>query len=127
MFLALVGVLDFLSAVFLFTVGPGFFPVVGEAIVDFFGGMQSYGVASLATLLVQLLLAYCLWNGRGYAWAVTLFLMAGYMILAVYAQFIFDGVLFVLGLVFFLLFNSLIIYYRFKPHVKAFFGKAPRG
>jgi hypothetical protein len=66
--------------------------------------------------LVSFLLAYGLWTGKGWAWTLT---------------FIFSIIGILLGLISLpsgiisILINVLILYYLTRPHVKAFFGKAP--
>jgi hypothetical protein len=66
--------------------------------------------------LISFLLAYGLWTGKGWAWTLT---------------FIFSIIGMLLGLVslpfgiIIILIDVLILYYLTRPHVKAFFGKAP--
>ncbi|MEM2084234.1 MAG: hypothetical protein QXP60_09790 [Nitrososphaerota archaeon] len=89
--------------------------------MEFFGGFLGMialvvSIVLLILGLVSFLLAYGLWTGKGWAWTLT---------------FIFSIIGILLGLVSLpagiitILINIVILYYLTRPHVKAFFGKAP--
>ncbi|MEM2928510.1 MAG: hypothetical protein QXP60_06065 [Nitrososphaerota archaeon] len=89
--------------------------------MGFFGGFLGMialvgSIVLLILGLVSFLLAYGLWTGKGWAWTLTL---------------IFSIIGILLGLVSLpvgiitILINVVILYYLTRPHVKAFFGKAP--
>lgn len=69
--------------------------------------------------LIYLLLAWGLWNGKGWAWTITLILT----ILSLLSSLI--TVMLGIGIVS-LIIAALILYYLTRPHVKAFFGKGPQ-
>jgi hypothetical protein len=98
-----------------------FMPETMPRMVGFFRGFLGMIVLVIARILlilglISFLLAYGLWTGKGWAWTLTL---------------IFSIIGILLGLVSLptgiitILINVLILYYLTRPHVKAFFGKAP--
>jgi hypothetical protein len=98
-----------------------FMPETMPRMVGFFRGFLGMIVLVIAIILlilglISFLLAYGLWTGKGWAWTLTL---------------IFSIIGILLGLVSLptgiitILINVLILYYLTRPHVKAFFGKAP--
>jgi len=98
-----------------------FMPETMPRMIGFFKGFLGMIVLVIAIILlilglISFLLAYGLWTGKGWAWTLT---------------FIFSIIGILLGLVSLpsgiisILINVLILYYLTRPHVKAFFGKAP--
>jgi len=71
--------------------------------------------------LVGVFLAWGFWSGKGWAWTVGII----FLILGVVGDLVSLGVAGVLGVgsLVSLLINVLILYYLFRPHVKAYFGK----
>jgi hypothetical protein len=98
-----------------------FIPETMPRMVGFFRGFLGMIVLVITIFLlilglISFLLAYGLWTGKGWAWTLT---------------FIFSIIGMLLGLVslpfgiIIILIDVLILYYLTRPHVKAFFGKAP--
>lgn len=88
-------------------------------------GMEAFSTALTSVFalvglvgLIYLLLAWGLWNGKGWAWTVTLIIT----ILGLIGSLI--TIIIGVGLIT-LIINVLILYYLTRPHVKAFFGKGP--
>lgn len=66
--------------------------------------------------LISFLLAYGLWTGKGWAWTLTfIFSIIGILL----------GLVSLPAVIITILINVVILYYLTRPHVKAFFGKAP--
>jgi hypothetical protein len=68
--------------------------------------------------LIYLLLAWGLWSGRGWAWTITFIFTILNLIGSLLTVASGIGVIS-------LIINLLILYYLTRPHVRAFFGKAP--
>jgi uncharacterized membrane protein (DUF2068 family) len=60
-------------------------------------------------------MAYGLWNGKRWAWTITLIISGIGIILGIASI--------AVGNVFQIIINGVIIYYLYRPNVKAFFGK----
>ena len=65
-----------------------------------------------------LVLAYGLWRGKRWAWTVTLILSVIGIILAIASLAVGN-----MGAIVSIIINSVVIYYLYRPNVKAFFGK----
>jgi uncharacterized membrane protein (DUF2068 family) len=76
------------------------------------------GIILLALGIAYLVMAYGLWKGKGWAWTITLILSAIGIIVAVVS--IATGNV---GGIISIIINGVIIYYLYRPNVKAFFGK----
>jgi uncharacterized membrane protein HdeD (DUF308 family) len=76
------------------------------------------GIILLALGIAYLVMAYGLWKGKGWAWTITLILSAIGIIVAIVS--IATGNV---GAIISIIINGVIIYYLYKPNVKAFFGK----
>jgi uncharacterized membrane protein (DUF2068 family) len=76
------------------------------------------GIILLALGIAYLVMAYGLWKGKGWAWTITLILAAIGIIVAVVS--IATGNV---GGIVSIIINGVIIYYLYRPNVKAFFGK----
>ena len=76
------------------------------------------GIILLALGIAYLVMAYGLWKGRGWAWTITLIVSAIGIIVGI-ASIIFDN----LGGIITIIINAVVIYYLYRPNVKAFFGK----
>ncbi|MCS7136646.1 MAG: hypothetical protein RMJ14_05865 [Nitrososphaerota archaeon] len=66
--------------------------------------------------LISFVVAYGLWTGKGWAWTVALILSIIGIIINLFS---------LPGGIVGIIINVIIIYYLTRPHVKAFFGKAP--
>src|SRR5919205_3756288 len=77
------------------------------------------GIVFIAVGIASLVMAYGLWKGRSWAWTITLILSAIGIIFAIAS--IAAGNI---GAVFHIIINAVIIYYLYRPNVKAFFGKS---
>lgn len=77
------------------------------------------GFALIAIAIAYFVMAYGLWEGRSWAWTLTLILSAIGIIFAIAS--IAAGNI---GAVFHIILNAVIIYYLYRPNVKAFFGKS---
>ena len=76
------------------------------------------GVILLALGFAYLVMAYGLWQGRRWAWTITLILMVIGIIVAIASIVAGNGASIVSIII-----HAVIIYYLFRPNVKAFFGK----
>ena len=65
-----------------------------------------------------LVMAYGLWKGKGWAWTITLVLSFIGIALGL-ASIVSGSIVAILSVVI----NAIIIYYLYRPNVKAFFGK----
>jgi hypothetical protein len=106
-------------------------PLAGQT-QDFAGDISStmlggFGVASGAVMLAlgiaSLVIAYGLFKGRGWAWTAAVVLSIIGIVMSVVS--IVTGNF---GSIVSLIIDGIIIYYLYRPHVKAYFGKsiAPR-
>ena|ERR671936_887254 len=77
------------------------------------------GAFMLALGIAGLVIAYGLFKGRGWAWTAAVVLSIISIVMSVVA--IVSGNL---GSVISLIINGVILYYLYRPHVKAYFGKA---
>ena len=85
------------------------------------GGLLIGGII-LAVGIGYLAVSYGLLNGRGWAWTVTVILsIIGIVIQIISALSTSDIAFTTLGIGI----NAIILYYLYRPHVKAYFGKFP--
>ena len=77
------------------------------------------GVILLALGIAYLVMAYGLWKGRGWAWTITLILSVIGIIVAI-ASIVAGNV----GAIISIIIHGVVIYYLYRPNVKAFFGAA---
>jgi uncharacterized membrane protein (DUF2068 family) len=77
------------------------------------------GFALIAIAIAYFVMAYGLWKGKSWAWTITLILSVIGIIFAIAS--IAAGNI---GAVFHIIINAVIIYYLYRPNVKAFFGKS---
>jgi uncharacterized membrane protein HdeD (DUF308 family) len=76
------------------------------------------GIILLALGIAYLVMAYGLWKGKGWAWTITLILSAIGIVVALIS--IAAGNI---GAIFSIVIHGVVIYYLYRPNVKAFFGK----
>jgi hypothetical protein len=89
---------------------------------SFFGGVAiTIGGVLIAIGIVSFIVAYGLLKGRGWAWTVTIILEIISIILNAIS--IATGNI---GGIVSIIISGIILYYLYRPHVKAFFGKAAR-
>jgi uncharacterized membrane protein HdeD (DUF308 family) len=76
------------------------------------------GVVPIALGIASFVMAYGLWKGKGWAWTITL-------ILSVIS--IISGIVSIatgnVGAIIHIIINAVVIYYLYRPNVKAYFGK----
>src|SRR5215203_5494081 len=77
------------------------------------------GIILLALGIAYFVMAYGLWKGKGWAWTITLIL--SFIGIAFGIASIITGNI---GAVFHLIINIIVVYYLYRPNVKAFFGKS---
>ncbi|HZA06600.1 MAG TPA: hypothetical protein VE619_02755 [Nitrososphaeraceae archaeon] len=77
------------------------------------------GFVLIAISIAYFAMAYGLWNGKRWAWTITLILSGIGIILAIASIAVGN-----IGAVFHIILNAVIIYYLYRPNVKAFFGKS---
>ena len=80
------------------------------------------GAISLALGVAYLVMAFGLWKGKGWAWTIsTIVLFIGIVIdmISLPRRSVGDIVSSVVSIAI----NAVILYYLFRPHVKAYFGK----
>lgn len=77
------------------------------------------GFIFLALGIAYLVMAYGLWKGKGWAWTISL-ILAGIGVIMGIVYIIQDNLA---GGIVSIIINGVIIYYLFRPNVKAFFGK----
>lgn len=68
--------------------------------------------------LAYFLMAYGLWNAKNWAWTLTL-ILSGIGIIVGIGSIIVGN----LGSIFHIIINAIVIYYLYRPNVKAFFNK----
>jgi uncharacterized membrane protein (DUF2068 family) len=68
--------------------------------------------------LAYFLMAYGLWNGKSWAWTLTL-ILSGIGIIVGIGSIVVGNI----GSIFHIIINAIIIYYLYRPNVKAFFDK----
>jgi uncharacterized membrane protein HdeD (DUF308 family) len=76
------------------------------------------GIILLALGIAYLVMAYGLWKGKGWAWTITLILSAIGIIVAL-VSIAFGNVAAIINVII----HGIVIYYLYRPNVKAFFGK----
>ena len=77
-----------------------------------------FGFILLVLGIAYLVMAYGLWNGRGWAWTITLILSVIGIIVAI-ASIVAGNVSAIISIII----HAVVIYYLYRPNVKAFFGK----
>ena len=93
--------------------------VVASPFVSEFSGLSAAtGIISLLLGIAYLVMAYGLWKGKRWAWTITLILSVIGIILAV-ASIAVGNV----GAIVSIIIHGIVIYYLYRPNVKAFFGK----
>ena len=85
----------------------GIFPVIGAVLI--------------VVALLDAVLAYGLWTGRGWAWILSLILAALGILFSLVSLVFRGGV----GGFLTLIIDLIIVYYLTRPNVKAFFGETP--
>ncbi len=77
------------------------------------------GIALVVFALIDFVLAYGLWNGKGWAWfAALVFALLG-IVFSVFSLFLRPG----MGELIWLIIDLLIVYYLMQPRVQAYFGR----
>ena len=76
------------------------------------------GVALMALGIAYFVMAYGLWRGKRWAWTITLILSVIGIILGI-ASIAIGNV----GAIIHIIINAVVIYYLYRPNVKAYFGK----
>lgn len=76
------------------------------------------GIILLVLGIAYLVMAYGLWNGRGWAWTITL-ILSGIGIIVAIASIVTGNVSAIISIII----HAVVIYYLYRPNVKAFFGK----
>ena len=90
------------------------------ALQSLFGGVGiAFGAVLVALAIVSFIVAYGLLKGRGWAWTVTLILS----IISIVWNAITIATAANFGGIISIIISAVIIYYLYRPHVKAFFGK----
>jgi hypothetical protein len=95
---------------------PGVSPMVSQSSL---GGIGiAFGIVLLALAIVSFVVAYGLLKGLGWAWTVT-------VILSITST-VFNAISIATGniaAIISIIISGIIIYYLYRPHVKAYFGK----
>jgi hypothetical protein len=98
---------------------PGVPPMVSQSLL---GGIGiAFGIVLLALAIVSFVVAYGLLKGLGWAWTVTIILSI--------ISIVFNAISIAAGnisAIISIIISGIIIYYLYRPHVKAYFGKAVR-
>jgi hypothetical protein len=90
------------------------------ALQSLFGGVGiAFGAVLVALAIVSFIVAYGLLKGRGWAWTVTLILS----IISIVWNAITIATAANFGGIISIIISAVIIYYLYRPHVKAYFGK----
>jgi uncharacterized membrane protein HdeD (DUF308 family) len=76
------------------------------------------GIIFLAIGIAFLVVSYGLWRGKRWAWTVTLILSVIGIILAIASLAVGN-----MGAIVSIIIHGVVIYYLYRPNVKAFFGK----
>jgi uncharacterized membrane protein HdeD (DUF308 family) len=76
------------------------------------------GIILLALGIAYLVMAYGLWKGREWAWTITLILSAIGIIVAIVSVAAGN-----VSAIISIIIQGIVIYYLYRPNVKAFFGK----
>lgn len=115
-------ILEIIGGLILMGTGIIFFGAAGMVgVVPFAGWAFAWMFIAVAIVLVILglfafVIAYGLWTGKGWAWTLALVLSIIGIIIGIFS---------LPGGIITIIINAIIIYYLTRPHVKAFFGKAP--
>ena len=97
---------------------PGVPPMVPQALL---GGIGiAIGVGLLAISIVSFIVAYGLLKGRGWAWTIAIILS---IISIVWNAITIATAGNVIGGIVSIIISVVILYYLYRPHVKAYFGK----
>jgi lysylphosphatidylglycerol synthetase-like protein (DUF2156 family) len=95
--------------------------VIAAPLVSDFGGVSAgIGIILLVIGIAFLVVAYGLWKGMRWAWTITLILSVIGIIMAI-ASIAVGNV----GAVVSIIIHGVVIYYLYRPNVKAYFGKQP--
>jgi hypothetical protein len=100
-------------------------PLIGISLV-----FVAFGVISLAIGVAYLVMGYGLWNGKGWAWTIsTIVLIIGIIVdIISIPRTIATGYSStgssLSGVVVGVVISAFILYYLYRPHVKAYFGRA---
>ena len=78
------------------------------------------GVVPIVLGIASFVMAYGLWEGKGWAWTITLILSVISIIVGIAS--IATGNF---GAIIHIIINAVVIYYLYRPNVKAYFGKVP--
>ena len=93
--------------------------VVSAPFLSDLGGVAAAtGIISLLLGIAYFVMAYGLWKGKRWAWTITLILSVIGIILAI-ASIALGNV----GAIVSIIIHGVVIYYLYRPNVKAFFGK----
>ena len=117
-------ILDFIGGILAFLVGLFVVAVGGSGLLAqlgyglFSGFVVVAGVAVVIIGLLSLLLGYGMWTGKGWAWLLAVIL---YALGALSSLLSLAGGSF--GSIVSLVIYGLLLWYLWKPHVKAYFGK----
>jgi hypothetical protein len=88
---------------------------------SFLGGLGiAFGAVLVAIAIVSFIVAYGLLKGKGWAWTVTLILS---IISIVFNAISIATTANLIGGIISIIISAIIIYYLYRPHVKAYFGK----
>lgn len=79
------------------------------------------GFALIALGIAYFVMAYGLWNGKGWAWTITLIISAIGIVIGIAS--IAASPQKAAGEIVQIIINGVVIYYLYRPTVKAFFGK----
>jgi hypothetical protein len=92
--------------------------VAAPFLSDMEGLSAGIGAALIALGIAYFVMAYGLWKGKGWAWTITVILSFIGIALGVASIAIGN-----IGAIFHIIINAIVVYYLYRPHVKAFFGK----
>ena len=76
------------------------------------------GAALIVLGIAYFVMAYGLWKGKGWAWTITLILSFIGIALGIASIAVGN-----IGAIFHIIINAIVVYYLYRPHVKAFFGR----
>lgn len=125
------GILTLLAGIGSFAIGPFITnPVLGLVVVVF-------GSISLALGVGDLVMAYGLWKGKAWAWTISLFLLFIAIVLAMISVSTTSAGAFevqtrsdilgeIVASIVTIGISTFIMYYLYRPHVRAYFGKTIR-
>jgi uncharacterized membrane protein (DUF2068 family) len=93
--------------------------VVAAPFLSAMAGLSAgIGAALIALGIAYFVMAYGLWKGKGWAWTITLILSFIGIALGIASIAVGN-----IGAIFHLIINIIVVYYLYRPYVKAFFGK----